>query len=221
MCSLNMTFKASVSICVRPQRQSRWRIGPTVRKTPLERRLAEGQMSPQHLLQAGAAARPWSCIPSVSWTCCHRLQRRWWKQKRIWEVSAEEDNEGIITVSGLQGRSLHCCPAVIRYLTNTWYLHSFWFVPFSLFTFPSCFTCCCPDCASHQVCRFLLLEQLLRSVCSEHSIKESLSVFCLTPHFFSAQTVLSCICHAPANLKSKLLPVFAWRVQHLCWCVFE
>lgn len=56
MCRLNMTFKATVPICARPQRRSRWRIGPSVRKTPLERRLAAGQMSPQHLLQAGAAA---------------------------------------------------------------------------------------------------------------------------------------------------------------------
>lgn len=58
MCSPHVTFKASVPICVWPQSDSRWQIGPTLRKAPLEWRLAKGQVSPQHLLQARAAARP-------------------------------------------------------------------------------------------------------------------------------------------------------------------
>lgn len=58
----------------------------------------------------------------------------------------------------------------------------------SLFTFPPAqFTCCCWDYPARQACRFLLLKQLLCSVCFEHnqdSIKESLNIFCLTPSFF-------------------------------------
>lgn len=54
----------------------------------------------------------------------------------------------------------------------------------SLFTFPADqFTCCCWAYPARRACRFLLLKQLLCSVCFEFrqdSIKESLNIFCLT-----------------------------------------
>lgn len=111
MCSLHITFKASVPICVWPQKDGRWQIGPTLRKTPLEWRLAKGQMSPQHLLQARAAARP--CYASHQ--CCRPVATGYCGSNRRRdgpEVSAEENNEGyragmterIITVSALPQR---------------------------------------------------------------------------------------------------------------------
>lgn len=76
-----------------PQKDGRWQIGSALRKTPLEWRLAEGQMSPQHLLQARALL----CIPSVVQTCCHGLQRQ--RLKKRWPGSERRGEQW-----GLLGR---------------------------------------------------------------------------------------------------------------------
>lgn len=93
------------------------RLAPALRKTPLERRLAKGQMSPQHLLQARAAARPpprlLACSPASSPRPCY-ASHQWQGLVAMGDChsngrrdSAEEDNEAhwagmtekIITVS--------------------------------------------------------------------------------------------------------------------------
>lgn len=129
MCSLHITFKASVSICVRPQKDGRWQIG---RKAPSQWRLAKGQMSPQHLLQARVAAQPCyashQCRKPVATGYCGSNWRRSERKGEQWVLLGRDDREDNNSI-GLTEEIiplLSCCYTIPP---HTWYLLSFWFVP--------------------------------------------------------------------------------------------
>lgn len=101
--------------------------------------------------------------------------------------------EKIITVSASEIISLLSCshPIPPKHLIFAQLLICAPLFMSSLFTFPAAqFTCCCWDYPARQAGRFLLLKQLLCSVCFEHSqdsTKELLNIFCLT-----APTLYAC-----------------------------
>lgn len=196
MCSLHITFKAAVPICVWLQKNGRWQVGPTLRKTPF--RVTPGQGSDVTTTSAaGSSRRPaLLCIPSVSRTCCHGLLRQQSKKRRPrserrgeqWGLLGRDDRKDNNSI-GLTAEiiPLLSCSYTIppKHLIFAQLLICVPLFMSSLFTFPAAqFTCCCWDYPARQASRFLLLKQLLCSVCFEYSqdsIKESLNIFCLTP----------------------------------------
>lgn len=167
---LRITCKASASICVWPQKDGRWQIGPKLRKVPLEWHLTKGQMSPQHLLQARAALL---CISSVMQTCCHRLL---WQQlkKRCPRSERRREQWGLLgrddrKVNNSIGLTAEIIPLLscsymipLKHLIFAQLLICAPLFMSALFTFPAAqFTCCCWDYPTLQDSRFLLLKQLL------------------------------------------------------------
>lgn len=178
------------------------------------------------------------CIPSVLQTCCHGLLRWQLKKRRPrserrgeqWGLLGRDDRKDNNSI----GLTAEIIPLLswsytipLKHLIFAQLLICASLFMSSLFTFPAAqFTCCCWDYPAHQASRFLLLKQLLCNVCSEHSqdsIKESLTIFCLTPLFYTFELLLrqlslmpvkatlcwACIWWVLAKLKSKLLAFFA------------
>lgn len=109
MCILHITFKASVSICMWPQKDGRWQIGPKLRKVPF--RVTPDQGSDVTAASAAGSSRalthPISDADLLPQATAAAIE-----EENVPEASAEENNEGylagmtekLITVSGLPQR---------------------------------------------------------------------------------------------------------------------
>ncbi len=190
MCSPHITFKASVPICVWPQKDGRWQIGPTLeRKAPL--RVTPGPGSDVTTTSAaGSSRRPaLLCIPSVSRTCCHgllRQKRRPRSERRgeQWGLLGRDDRKDNNSI-GLTAEiiPLLSCSYTIapKHLIFAQLLICAPLFMSSLFTFPAAqFTFCCWDYPARQACRFLLLKQLLCSVCFEYRLHKRVVAYLLS-----------------------------------------
>lgn len=151
-------------------------------------------MSPQHLLQARAAARPCYASLQCRGTCCHGLLR-WQQKKRRAKKRAQRRTMGatgagmtekIITVSSLPRGiiPLLSCGYTIppKHLIFAQLLicaPSFSCLLYLPFQQPR-FTCCCRDYPARQASRFLLLKQLFALFVLNTAIKESLNIFCVS-----------------------------------------
>lgn len=145
-------------------------------------------MSPQHLLQARAAAPALSCVPSVAATdllpraTAGACEEEKWAQRRTMMAAGFRDDRGdsnsIVLTAEIA--PLLSCSYIIppKHLIFAQLLICACLFMSSLFTF----TCRCWDYLALQATRFLLLKQLLCSVCFEHrkdSIKKSLNILYL------------------------------------------
>lgn len=170
-------------------------------------------------------------------TCCHRVlwqqETKWWNlkwvQRRTMGATGAWMTEHIETVSPTEIISLLSCGYSIplKHLIFAQLLICAPLFMSSLFTFPAAqFTCCCWDYPAHQASKFLLLKQLLCSVCFEHSedsMKDWSNIFCLTGGLEAVKPIKAvlcweCIWQAPARLKSKLLPFFDLCVRQFTYC---
>lgn len=203
-------------------------------------RVTPGQGSDVTTTSAGGSSRRPAllCIPSVSQTCCHGLLWQQLKKRRPrserrgeqWGLLGRDDRKDNNSI-GLTAKiiPLLSCSYTIppKHLIFAQLLICAPLFMSSLFTFLAAqFTCCCWDYPARQGSRFLLLKQLLRSVCFEHNqdfIKAVEYLLSYPPLFYTSELLLrqlslmpvkailcwACIWQALAKLKSKLLAFFA------------
>lgn len=176
-----------LSICAWPQKDGRWQIGPAVRKTPL--RVTPGPGSDVTTTSAAdSSRRPGALVcpvrgsadllPRATVEACEKEK---WAQRRTMTAAGFRDDRGdnsILLTAEIA--PLLSCSYIIppKHLIFAQLLICACLFMSSLFTF----TCRCWDYLALQATRFLLLKQLLCSVCFEHrkdSIKKSLNILYL------------------------------------------
>lgn len=187
MCSLLITFKASVPICGWPQSDSSpFKVAPG-RRSDVTTTSADWSRLPGPAMHPVSVA---SLLPRATTASTqemailkYELQKTMrtgeaWMIAETTTVWATEDNFTVFP---------HFLPSSTSETPDICSASDLCLFMSSLFTFVAArFTCCCRDYPASRASRFLLLEQLLCPVCFKHSqgsIKDSLNIFCLTDSF--------------------------------------